>query len=196
MANLPQFAKVVLQNADDVGDDELMVRARDGSDVAFEALVRRHQEFALAVAYKYLGNESAARDAAQAAFVEVFRKTARYRAQGKFRGYFYRVVLNQCRMQSRRKRYQSALQEASRAQAATSATRGQHELHSLEQQELVDTLLRRLPTRLKTVVILRYAGGLSLAEIAENLKIPVGTVKSRLFTGIDRMRRILEEDQP
>src|SRR5688572_31952924 len=88
-------------------DDELMVLARGGLATAFDALVRRHQARALRVASRLLGSSAVAPDVVQNAFIEVYRALSRYQARGHFSAYFYRILLNQCRMLQRSQRPKS-----------------------------------------------------------------------------------------
>src|SRR6185436_8991121 len=79
-------------------DDELMVAARAGDRGAFDALVRRHQARILGYARKFFGHEALAHDLAQDVFVDLYRAVPRYRPEGHFTTYLYRVALNRCRM--------------------------------------------------------------------------------------------------
>jgi RNA polymerase sigma-70 factor (ECF subfamily) len=169
-----------------------MLRIAQGSADLFEVLVRRHQGFGLAVAFKYLGEECAAKDAVQAAFIEVLSNAERYSPQGKFRGYFYRVVLNSCRMLRRKDR--ARLRAVNELKQSVSLARVDA-VTDLAWQQSVDRLLRQLPSKYRVVLILRYAGELSLAEIAENLQVPLGTVKSRIFAGLAQLRSMLEDER-
>lgn len=171
----------------DHSDDELMLLARAGRRDAFDDLVRRHQGFALRVAYKYLGSSAGARDAAQSSFLELYRGLSRYRAEGKFRAYFHRIVVNQCRMAHRRGRRDARLVE----QAAPVLGGEDDVVVSRERRRDVERALLQLSDKLRVVIVLRFAGGLSYQEIADALDVPVGTVKSRVFGGLARLRELL-----
>lgn len=174
-------------------DDELMLLARGGQRDAFDTLVRRHQARALNVASKLLGSPSLARDAAQAAFVELFRAVPGYRPRGSFSAYLSRVVLNQCRMAARQRGTERRHLEALAVEPRAAVVAPDEQLLARERQRDVQRALSGLSERLRTVVVLRFAGELSLAEVAEVLELPVGTVKSRLFAGLSKLRESLEE---
>jgi len=181
-------------------DDELMLIARSGQREAFDELVRRYQRRALAIAYKQLGDSALAKDAVQECFLEIFRYLPRYQARGRFAAFFYQVLLNQCRMAVRaagsEQRRRDRLGEAVAADegGAFSGGRSDQQLLQRERQRDVEHGLRQLSPKLRDVVVLRYAGDLPLLQIADSLGVPLGTVKSRLFSGVEQLRQILEAD--
>jgi RNA polymerase sigma-70 factor (ECF subfamily) len=170
-------------------DDELMLLTRAGVDGAFDFLVRRHQARVLRVAARYLGSTSAAADAAQNAFLEILDNVARYRAQGKFRSYLYRVVLNECRMARRSKWWRRDPLPSSYPIEDLS----EDQILERERARAVEEKVQALSPKLRSVVLLRYGGDLSYDEIAEALEIPQGTVKRRLFDAMAWLRNELEE---
>lgn len=178
-------------------DDELMLLARGGVAGAFDVLVRRHQRKVLRIAAKYMGSTAAATDVAQNAFIEVYRALPHYRAGGKFSSWLYRLVLNQCRMSRRA----SARQDQRLRELAVVAGEDLHgqsadSILARERRREVEDALGQLSDKLREVVVLRFASELSYEEISEVLDIPVGTVKSRLFAGLDKLRQHLEKDEP
>jgi RNA polymerase sigma-70 factor (ECF subfamily) len=175
-------------------DDELMLLARGGRREAFDQLVRRHQRGALQLAARYLGNASFAREAAQNAFVELHRGLDRYRPRERFAFYLKRVVLNQCRMLGRSMRIRErALENAASEPARASAPLPDEALLAREHRLDVDRALQTLSPKLREVVALRYAGEHSLEEVGEILGLPLGTVKSRLFSALEKLRDALGE---
>lgn len=171
-------------------DDDLMLLARGGVEAAFDALVRRHQGRVLQIAKKFLGSDALAEDAAQEAFVELYRYLPRYRPDGKLRVLIYRITINRCRMSARTtKRSRLVLSEPPERAVEPEA---EETVLRRERQRDVQNAVDRLTPTLRSVVTLRYAGDLTQPEIAEALDIPVGTVKSRLFHGLKKLRGILE----
>jgi RNA polymerase sigma-70 factor, ECF subfamily len=165
-------------------DDELMLLARGGSKIAFEALVRRHQTRVLSVAARRLGHRALAADVAQNAFLEVYRALSRYQPRGMFAAFLYRVLLNQCRVQQRRARAEArALDTVEEAASASDDA-----ILAREWQRDVERALGTLSPKLRDVVLLRYSADLKYEEIAEALGVPVGTVKRRLFDAVVKLR--------
>lgn len=165
-------------------DDELMLLARGGSKVAFEALVRRYQARVLSVAARRLGQRALAADVAQNAFLEVYRALPRYQPRGMFPAFLYRVLLNQCRMQQRSARAEGRARDTMEETAGAS----DDAILAREWQREVDSALRDLSPKLRDVVLLRYSAELTYEEIAEALDVPMGTVKRRLFDAMAKLR--------
>ena len=173
----------------DRSDDELMLLARGGAEDAFDALIERHQERILRVAYRCLGEAALAADAAQNTFLEVFRALSSYQARGKFTAFLYVVLLNQCRMTKRSARAERRALDASAERVGLDEASMLAREHGRDLQRA----LARLSDKLRDVVVLRYGADLSYDEIAETLSIPVGTVKRRLFDAMAKLREMLED---
>jgi len=179
----------------DRDDDELMLLARGGQGAAFDALVRRYQASALNIAVRLLGSAASAKDATQAAFVELYRFLPRYRACGTFTAFWHRLLLNQCRMTMRSHERHRAGRERLAAEPEKRIAPPDEMLLARERQRDVEVALGKLSERLRTVVVLRFSAELSLAEIADVLELPVGTVKSRLFAGLEKLRVELQGER-
>ena len=169
-------------------DDELMLLARGGVRLAFDALVRRHQTRALHVAARRLGSDAAAADAAQNTFLEIYRALPRYQPRGIFPSYLYQSSSI------------NATPPGDRGGSTTAPSAGRSPPNrpprprsSRERQRDVDAAVARLRDKLRDVVLLRYSAGLSYEQIAVTLEIPTGTVKRRLFDAMERLRQSLEE---
>lgn len=180
----------------DHDDDEWMLLARSGRPGAFDALVRRHQGRALVVAHRYLGQRDLAKDVAQNTFLEIYRRLDTYRADGKFRAYFHRVLLNQCRMAARSRRTRSRFHERlADASPEEIARMPDEQILARERERQVERGLQALSDKLRAVVVLAFSAGLSHGEIADTLDIKVGTVKSRLSAALVALRAELGEER-
>lgn len=175
-------------NLEGRSDDDLMSFTRHGVQRAFDVLVVRHQARALRIASRYLGDAASACDVAQNAFLEVYRGMHRYQAQDRFTAYFSRIVLNQCRMNARSRSAAQRLVRRAPARAHVSAESVMVNVHRHDLQYA----LSRLSEKLRVVVVLRYGGDLDLAEIADTLELPIGTVKRRLFVAMEKLRNAME----
>ena len=163
-------------------DTALVERARNGDVNAYEALVQQYQELAFRVAYQVTGNAADAEDAAQEAFVNAYYALARFRAGAPFRPWLLRIVANEAR--NRRTAAGRRMALADRAKAAqTSGETALSPEAAAEADEFRATLvnsLRRLRDDDRLILAYRLFFDLSEAEMAEALKCPKGTVKSRL----------------
>jgi RNA polymerase sigma-70 factor, ECF subfamily len=172
-------------------DDELMLLARGGVAAAFDALVRRHQRRILRVAGKYLGRSAAARDVAQNTFIEVYRALPRFQARGRFTSFLYRVLVNQCRIEVRRRRVHEQVPRVE-LEAAPATPPSDEAVLAGERRRELERAVARLSLKLREVVVLRYGADLPNREIADTLGLPLGTVKRRLFDALEKLSTMLE----
>lgn len=178
----------------ELNDDELMRRTADGERDAFQVLVRRHQTRAVSFGIRYLGNAAPAKDATQEAFVDLYLAAPKYRAEHRFPAFWHRILLNRCHMASRAGRSRSALYGQLDAVPALRVVPPEDELIARQRDVAVQRGLETLSDKLRVVVALRFSAGLSLQDIANTLELPLGTVKSRLFSGLAELRGTLQED--
>ncbi len=171
---------------DQLDDDALVRLAQGGAAGAFEVLVRRHQARVLKICYRYLGDVASAQDAAQNTFVALYRYLPKYKPQGQFQPLLWRVSLNQCKMITRARKPPLVREEPPAPVEAPDA-----QILRSEQRRALQAALSKLPQRHRKVVALRFGGELSYQEIADILRIPIGTVRSRLSDGLAKLRRIM-----
>lgn len=174
-------------------DDVLMALAREGDKAAFDQIVRRHQAKAHRVARRQLGPNlaSLAPDIAQDAFVEVYRSLSVYQPRGKFQAYLFGVLLNRCRMVRRSARYEARARQTSEQRRVEDHNAEAGAL-ARERRDSVEVALERLSDKVRATVVLRYAADMTYQEIADVLDVPLGTVKRRLYDGLEKLRRLME----
>ena len=178
-----------------------MFRYRDGEESAFAELVRRYRGKIVSTAYRVLGDAAKAEDVAQETFLRVHRNADRYRSIAKFSTWIYTIALNVARNELRntkRKRLVSldAFGSDPDSEPATydipdESALPDQEVENAEIRVLFDRAIRRLPERYRAVFVLRDVDDLSYEEIAEILKLPKGTVKSRINRARQRIRELI-----
>jgi RNA polymerase sigma-70 factor (ECF subfamily) len=179
--------------------DELLVeRAVAGDTEAFGEIVRRWERRIYALAYGILGREDEARDAAQETFVAAFRSLPNFRGEAKVSSWLHRIAVNQCFTRQRRARVRAeasleAAQENGRAQFASAHGSPVSLAEAGQRAEAVRRAVAALPHELREVVVLKEFEGLTFQEIAKALDVPLGTVKSRLYTALKQLRMRLEK---
>jgi len=175
----------VSQRAD--SDTALIERYLRGDVNAFNDLMRVHEDRVFAICLRMLRDREAALDATQETFITVFRKVDRFSGHSAFSTWLYRVAVNTCYDQARRRgrRPTEPLPQEGGPPDERTATA----LDSAELRPDLEAALARLPTEFRSAVVLCDAQGLSLQTAAEIMGVPVGTVKSRVFRG----RRLLAE---
>ena len=176
------------------GDDELVLLTRDGSIDAFNSLVDRHQDHAYSLCYRLLGDRQAAEDATQDAFLSAYRSIASFRG-GSFRSWLLRIAANAAKDELRRRGRKPAasldeLRERPVAplDPADDAQDTAAEVERLETSAVLEAALATLPIDQRQVIVLLDVMGYRYEEIAVMTRTSLGTVKSRVFRGREKMR--------
>lgn len=173
--------------------DEILVGLTlAGKQAAYEALVLRYQKAVLASAYAVVRNSYMAEDAAQDAFVSAWMKLAVLREPSKFGAWVCRIAGNCAKnMLARVREYMDfdVLLRYEHDHAASVEVLLVPETD--ERTESLHDSIGRLPDKVKQVIYLHYFEGLSVAEIAERMLIPAGTVKWQLHEGRQKIRKDL-----
>jgi RNA polymerase sigma-70 factor (ECF subfamily) len=164
-------------------DGEAVRLCRDGHQEAFQHLVYRYQQRALAHARALTGNDADAADAAQEAFVDAFRSIGRFDTAQDFYPWFYVLLRNRCFKQRTRR--------ATRPESGVLPERTTSTTASPEQVLDLRAALDRLDPADREVILLKHADGWTYDEIASRLEIPRGTVMSRLFTARRRLQALI-----
>ena len=173
-----------------LGDEDLISLVEEGDAEAFAALYDRHSRAAYSLAYRMMGERQAAEDLAQDAFIKVWRAAGSYRAQrGSVRTWILSIVHNrgvdQLRSQASRRRTQERVEaSAPRSQPSEAFS----EAWRNSQRDRVREALQTLPQEQSKILELSYLSGYTHMEIAGLLNVPLGTVKSRMRLGLQKLR--------
>ena len=177
-------------------DLALVERARNGDVNAYEALVQQYQQLAYRVAYQVTLDAADAEDAAQEAFVNAYYALGRFRPGAPFKPWLCRIVANEARNRRVAAHRRTALAErAQRAQASGEAAPSPEAAAEADEfrATLIETL-GRLRDDDRLILSYRLFFDFSEADMAEALKVPKGTVKSRLSRALARLRTALPAD--
>lgn len=158
-------------------------KCRAGETEAYNYLVKKYQSQAIAHAAAILGSHEDALDAVQDAFLDAYRSLRRFDVSRSFYPWLYAILRNRCfdRLASRRKQPATGLDNPdilARAENDSSA----------EPVESLQKALYQISAEDRELLTLKYLDGLRYGEIAERLKIPAGTVMSRLYYARRRFR--------
>ncbi len=170
-------------------DRELVRRAQDGDEPAFEELVRRHQQRVFALVGGILRRREDVEDVAQQVFLKAFVSLKRFDQRSAFSTWLYKISVNECWDYLRKKKvrpllYESDLSEeqVSRLDAIVSQNRPpESPTERAEARDLLDRILDKLPEQDRQLLLLKEVEGFSVQELAEILNLNVNTVKVRLF---------------
>jgi RNA polymerase sigma-70 factor (ECF subfamily) len=171
-------------------DTQLVVRAQNGDEVAFAAIIQAAHGRFKQIAYRILRDAYLAEDAMQQAMVEMWRKLPTLRDPEKFDGWSYRFLVNACYREA--KRYKESYRELpgvadSSYPDATGA---------INDRDQLERGFKRLSVDHRAVVVMHYYLDLTIEDTAEALGISAGTAKSRLNRAMAKLRLALQVDEP
>jgi RNA polymerase sigma-70 factor, ECF subfamily len=188
---------------------ELANALAESVDDAFERLVRVYQDRLYSFAHRICGSREDAEEVAQDAFVRAYRALSTYPPerirQLALQAWLYRITLNVARNRLRGKRVRHVSIEnggvegdaARRAWEATDdpGARPDSRFERGERRKSLASLVAKLPEKYRSAIILRYVEGLSLEEVAEILKQPLGTAKSNVHRAVNLLRRAITDSR-
>jgi RNA polymerase sigma-70 factor (ECF subfamily) len=175
------------------------MRAREGDSSAFGELIERHFPGCVKRAFAMLRNHSDAEDEVQNTFSKAFENLSRFRSEGSFSAWLYRILQNQCRMLIRQRRqsrfvYVDATTPSNaRVELVDQVVDQEDELGAREVDSLLLEQVSRVPPLMRHVVVLRDIEGLSMAEVAQQLGLSVPAAKSRLMRARREIRARLKK---
>jgi RNA polymerase sigma factor (sigma-70 family) len=177
-------------DAVETSDESLLARVASGDEDALGRLYDRFGSVAYGLALRVLRDERLAEDAVQDAFVAVWRQAASFRPErATARTWVLTFVHRRAVDLVRREEHRRAEPLAPETEPAGSSAAEAAELR--ERREAVQRALAQLPEEQRRPIELAYYGGFSQSELAERLGEPLGTIKSRMFTGLKRLRELL-----
>ena len=172
-----------------VNDRSLADRARHGDLDAFEELMHARIDAIYRLSYAIVGDEADARDATQETFIAAWRRIRELRDPERFEAWLQRIAVNSARM-TLRARGRRRIREIPSGDVAALATTADGAAPSVRSDgDLLGVALDVLSTDQRTILVLHHLEGHAVADLAEILAVPVGTVKSRLHTA----RRALQD---
>lgn len=177
----------------ELSDHDLLTRARGGDHEAFRGLVERHQAAVAGTVIGMLGPGDEADDVGQETFIRFHRALHDFRGESSVSTYLRRIAMNLCLNALKRRRVLS-LRMVSRDQADAPLPEPPvegYDAEAAERREVVRDAVARLNDKHRPVVVCRLLDGLSTAETAEVLRIPAGTVMSRLARAMAELERML-----
>ena len=184
-------------NQKDLSDEELMQRLSVRDRQAFEEIYDRYGDLVYSTALRVLRDTHLAEDISQETFVRLWRKPESYVAErGRFLTWLISVTRNRAvdevRARGRRQRYETASpEEQERELPAGTANDPVLNADLAEQRRVVRAALAELPAEQRQVIELAFFGGLTQQEIADRLAQPLGTVKTRIRLGMQKLRAAL-----
>lgn len=173
-------------------ESKLIQRASGGDAAAFNALMGAHERRMYAVALRMCGNPEDAQDCLQEAMLRVFRAISGFKAQSSFSTWVYRITMNTCldELRKRKSRPNTSLDGLLDAGWSPQDGGESPEGHAMRREmgRKLQAYIGELPEDMRAAIVLRDVQGYSYDEIASMLDANVGTIKSRISRGREKLR--------
>jgi RNA polymerase sigma factor (sigma-70 family) len=165
-------------------DSDLIARVLlDDDHHAFGELVKRHQSTVRATLRKLTaGNETLADELAQDTFLKAYRSLGKFRGEAKFSTWLYRIAYNVFQSDARSTKYHEPFDESQLEPQMPEA---------IDLRQDIEAAMIRLTDKERAAIALCYTSGLTHEEAADVLQWPLGTVKTNILTGKEKLRRYL-----
>lgn len=178
-----------------MNEKELIARLQAQDEAAFEELIRQYEKKVYSLCARMCGNAEDAEEAAQDAFLALWRGIDRFRQESSLSTWIYRLASNACIDLMRRKKKGAGSvsldDEELFVDAVDPAPQPHEEAERRETQRLLQEGLLSLPAEYRSILLLREIEGLSYSEISAALDLELGTVKSRISRGRTLLRNFL-----
>jgi RNA polymerase sigma-70 factor, ECF subfamily len=186
-------------------DIELVERIVDGDRTGLNILVGRWEKTIYNFVYRYLGNNELARDVSQKTFIRVYKNITKLRDINKFSSWIYQIAANLCKDELKKKRHRDMLSidvihENSEngylmpnELIETDISQPDSELNNKQIGTIIQKALKQLPEEQRIVIIMKEYQGLKFKEIAEALDESINTVKSRMYYGLNGLKKIFQK---
>jgi len=170
-------------------DEDLIERFQDGDLYAFDLIVKRYKNQLMNFVYRFLGNSEEAEDLVQETFLRVYRNRRAYQKVAKFSTWIYTIAGNLAKteLRKRKRRKFFSISELGYAEKdydiSDEAYNPEKDVDSRMKEEIIHREINQLSPKFRQVILLRDVQQLSYEEISQIVKIPLGTVKSRVNRG-------------
>ena len=171
-------------------DTELIALAKAGDDSAFEVLVKRHESRVAATVISMLGRCPEADDVGQETFIRFYNGLKNFRGDSNVATYITRIAINLSLNELKRRKRKTMLFIKPEYENSDIVDHNNQDQFN-EEKEFVNMAIKKLQPKFQSVIVLRLIDGYSTEETAEILKIPVGTVLSRLARGQQKLKNLL-----
>jgi RNA polymerase sigma-70 factor (ECF subfamily) len=193
------LAQVQQRPDEATSDQQLIERVARQDRRAFEMLYDRYAPAVFGLALKTLGDRQIAEEAVQEVFWRVWQRAASFDSNRTFAPWLFGIAHNYCidELRRRRARPQSVYEDDDHPvlSSIADATDVSEAALQGEQQRIVADALQQLPQEQRQAIELAYFGGLTQQEIATRLGNPLGTIKTRMRLGLQKLRAILQDQR-
>lgn len=198
-----------LQDVESMSDEDLMKLCQEGDEGAFEVLFQRYEGQALSFIHRLIGDQSRTEALGQEAFLRIFKDAKSYQYPRSFTTWFYTIVRNLCKNELRwRSRHptvsiEESVDHSDHSGSDHSARIGDFlrsestdpldGMVSREMNQKLEAALAALPELEREILILNRFQGLKYREISEVVGVPISTVRARIYSALERLRKSIKE---
>lgn len=198
-----------LQDVESMSDEDLMKLCQEGDEGAFECLFQRYEGQALSFIHRLIGDQNRTEALGQEAFLRIFKDAKSYQYPRSFTTWFYTIVRNLCKNELRwRSRHPtvSIEENVDHSDSGNSdhsvrigdflqsdSTDPLEGLVSREMNSKLEAALQALPELEREILILNRFQGLKYREISEVVGVPISTVRARIYSALERLRKSIKE---
>jgi len=186
-----------------VSDEDLIERFQQGDTNAYELIVKRYKDQLLNFVFRFLANEEEAEDVVQETFLRVYRNRFAYTRVAKFSTWIYTIAGNLARTELRRRKRRRLFSISNMGvedrdyEISDEVFNPETHVDSALQEEIIQREISKLTPKFREVIILRDVQELSYEEISKIIRVPIGTVKSRVNRARlrlqNRLKSLLEQ---
>ena len=188
-----------------LSDPEVVAQARKGSEAAYRELLTRYERPVFSLVFRMVRDRETAEDLAQETFIKVLNNLDRYSPEFKFSSWLFKIANNLTIDHLRRRRVDTisiegapdaVTAESARATSIAVVSPGESPLEELESKELgsaIERAIGKLRPEYRACIMLRHVDDKSYEEIAEIVKLPLGTVKTYIHRARHELRTALGE---
>jgi len=186
-------------------DEDLIERFQGGDLYAFDLIVKNYKDQLLNFVFRFLGNQEEAEDVVQETFLRVYRNRSAYRRVAKFSTWIYTIAGNLARTELRRRRRRRLFSLSDMGvqdkdyEISDNVLNPEAQTDGALKDEIIQAEIAQLSPKFREVILLRDVQELSYEEISKILRVPIGTVKSRVNRARlrlqGRLKHLLDKDK-
>ncbi|MDD3807604.1 MAG: sigma-70 family RNA polymerase sigma factor [Candidatus Marinimicrobia bacterium] len=180
-------------------DEELIVLFQKGEERAYLELVHRYKDRLTNFVFRFVGSREMAEDIVQDTFLKLYTSSHMYKEIARFSTWIYTIAGNLAKTELRKRKRRKIYSihdmgiDEKEFEIPSDTYNPERETRTAYQEKEIQTAISRLPEQFKTAIILRDIQELSYEEISKIVGVPVGTVKSRINRGRQKLQELLKE---
>ena len=178
---------------DAASERDLVERCRRGEEAAFQELVDLYKDLVFALIARSMPDRSRVEDLAQDVFLRIHRGLPYFRGEARLSTWIYRIAANVCAGHRDHQAPHVSLDDERTSERVRPVAADRH-ASDLELSDRLDKAIRRLPANQRLLIAAHYLKGVRYEDLAEALRLPLGTVKTQLYRAKQQLRRLLETE--